>query len=445
MTTITNINAYQLFQRHDNDKAIISVEGTGQPSTNLIVEGEWISSSLAVTLSADRWSATVELPTGGPYTLSIDGAMVTPIFVGDIWVLGGQSNMEGCGDMVDMETPHPMVVSYNLAEKWEQAEEPLHWLMDSIDSCHISQDEPAHSEAIAEARRVRTKGAGCGLTFAKYMVEATGVPVALLPCAHGGTRMFEWDPDKLELGGGSLYGSMMRRIDVVGGKVAGMLWYQGCSDAMTPGDPPLFAQRLRDFVTAVRTHLNAPELPFYQVQIGKVFVEPNPELVVWWNQIQNDQRESEPEIPYQAMVSAIDLPNDDLIHIGTSAQKRLGLRLAKMALGEVTTIKLERAWQSAPSEVRVRFSGVNGRLVSPGQLSGFSLRTADGEPFHSLYSQSVDEANPMEVLLKVQDPLRDDLVLWYGWGLYPLCNLVDEQDMPVAVMGPIDIERLPQE
>lgn len=443
MTTISNIREFQLFQRDVHNHAAIKVQGLGQPTRPLIVEGTGFYSSQTVTRNADGWTAVVDAPTGGPYTISLDDCSVSPIFVGDIWVLGGQSNMEGCGDMIDMESSHPLVMSYNLAEKWEQAEEPLHWLMDSIDSSHAAQDEPAHSDTMAEARRIRTKGAGCGLTFAKYMVEATGVPIALLPCGHGGTRMFEWDPGKLDMGGASLYGSMMRRIDVVGGKVAGMLWYQGCSDAMTPGDPPLFAQRLRDFVSAVRTHLNDPDMPFYQVQIGKVFVEPNDDLILWWNQIQNDQRDSELEIPHQAMTSAIDLPMDDLIHIGTSAQKRLGLRFAKMALGEVSTIKIERAWQSAPCEVRVRFSGVNGKLVSPGQLSGFSLRNASG-PNHNMYCQKVDDTNPNEVLLKIQEPLADDMVLWYGWGIYPLCNLVDEQDMPVPVMGPIEIERLPK-
>jgi sialate O-acetylesterase len=32
-------------------------------------------------------------------------------------------------------------------------------------------------------------------------------------------------------GGDSLYGAMIRRFELIGGKVAGVLWYQGESDA----------------------------------------------------------------------------------------------------------------------------------------------------------------------------------------------------------------------
>ena len=34
------------------------------------------------------------IPVGGPYSLEINGALYTDIYVGDLWVLAGQSNME---------------------------------------------------------------------------------------------------------------------------------------------------------------------------------------------------------------------------------------------------------------------------------------------------------------------------------------------------------------
>ncbi len=39
--------------------------------------------------------------TGGPYTLTLTVGeqtfVFTEIYVGDVWILGGQSNMDGCG------------------------------------------------------------------------------------------------------------------------------------------------------------------------------------------------------------------------------------------------------------------------------------------------------------------------------------------------------------
>src|SRR5687767_8286881 len=36
--------------------------------------------------------------------------------------------------------------------------------------------------------------AGLALPFAVAMARRTGVPVGLVPCAHGGTSMTQWDP-----------------------------------------------------------------------------------------------------------------------------------------------------------------------------------------------------------------------------------------------------------
>ena len=66
----------------------------------------------------------LELATGGPH--EVGGAK--NVLVGDLWVLAGQSNMEGVGGLVEVETPHPLVHSFQSRETWAVAEEPLHWL-----------------------------------------------------------------------------------------------------------------------------------------------------------------------------------------------------------------------------------------------------------------------------------------------------------------------------
>ena len=115
--------------------------------------------------------------------------------------------------------------------KWAQAEEPLHWLVDSPDPVH-SGDPKTRAERSAQQHKTRTKGAGLGLPFAVAMVESTGVPIGLVASAHGGTSMEQWNPAKKGEGGNSLYGSMLRQVKLAGGKVKGVLWYQGESDAM---------------------------------------------------------------------------------------------------------------------------------------------------------------------------------------------------------------------
>ncbi len=52
----------------------------------------------AIANASGRWEVKIEPPpSGGPYTLKIDGAQhaeLHEVLVGDVWLCGGQSNME---------------------------------------------------------------------------------------------------------------------------------------------------------------------------------------------------------------------------------------------------------------------------------------------------------------------------------------------------------------
>ncbi|MGC8783446.1 MAG: sialate O-acetylesterase [Armatimonadota bacterium] len=454
---------YQVFQRNEHDEAILEVSGACSADATREVEvrveksgslhQDWTE---AGTAEGGRWQASIRLQTGGPYTLSFrlshqpeEVVEVKEVLVGDLWVLAGQSNMEGVGDLVDVETPHPLVHSYTMAESWEMAQEPLHWLCCSIDPVHNPNGVIPGDEQHAEWHRTRNKGAGLGLTFAKAMVEATGVPVGLVPCAHGGTSMSQWSPDLAHLGGGSLYGSMLRRVTAVGGRVKGLLWYQGESDA-NPNDAPLFAERFALFVERVRADLHNPRLPFYYVQIGRFVVAMPLEGELAWNQVQDTQRRLAEQIPHTAVVASVDLELDDLIHIGTQGLKRLGRRLANIALRELfgrsdiqKGPRLAGALVDNPegTRIRVRFAEVNGRLTAAGRISGFSIRTAQHHPYRIIYKIEVDKASPTDVLLHLTEACPQNAFLWYGFGIDPYCNLVDEADMAVPVFGPVPIHR----
>ncbi len=269
------------------------------------------------SLSMASWSAC--RPAGrtrSSCTVDIKGAKaittVGPVFVGDLWVLAGQSNMEGVGNLIDVTPPHPKVMLLGMDGQWGQAEEPLHWLIDSPDAVH-SGNPNNRADRAAQAHKSRTKGAGLGLPFAVAMVEATGVPVGLVACAHGGTSMEQWNPNKKEQGGASLYGSMLRQVKLAGGKVKGVLWYQGESDANANASK-VFAKAFSDLIAAVRSDFGQPELPFYYVQIGRFVRGGDPKD---WNAVQDAQRVIPERVANTAVISVIDLELDDGIHVGT--------------------------------------------------------------------------------------------------------------------------------
>jgi sialate O-acetylesterase len=333
--------------------------------------------------------------------------------------------------------------------KWAVAEEPLHWLLDSPDPVHSGNpdDRAARAEAV---RRTRTKGAGMGLPFGAAMVEATGVPVGLVCCAHGGTSMAQWDPAKKGEGGNSLYGSMMRQTELAGGKFKGLLWYQGESDAIA-GAADVYPQVFTDFIAAVRQDLKQPDLPFYLVQIGRFANPSDPKA---WNQIQNAQRLIPDQIANTAVISVIDLPMDDAIHVGTQGLKRAGNRMANVVQHELfrkilgTTPTFDRVSRGPNNTLVVRFKGVNvlsgeepTGLLPRQRIAGFSIRDAEGKEIPMIF-EALGGASLDTVILKLTDAPPADSSLWYGWGLNPYCNLVDSVDMAVPVFGPIGLDNV---
>ncbi len=400
-----------------------------------------------------RWGGALKLvPVGGPYRLEVrlqgtDSSLsVANLLVGDLWVLAGQSNMEGHGDLVDVEQPSPLVHSFDMSDHWEIAEEPLHTTVSAADPVHWPlnaqhQPERLQGQALETYKANRKKGAGLGLPFAVEMVARTGVPVGLIPCAHGGTTMEEWNPALKDRGGDSLYGAMYRRVQAVGGRVKGILWYQGESDA-TPKYSAAFLARFESFVKAVRTDFQQPNLPFYYVQIGRHIDNSNVED---WDRIQLAQVRAEGEIPHSGMVAAVDLQLDDNIHIATQDLKRLAHRLVnRVCLDLFPRVKGFGSMKPgphpvdavySPGVVKVNFSGVNGRLKSEGPLSGFSIRDAKGEWLPLIYKTKVDPAEASTVSLYVQGKVPEDATLWYGFGKDPYCNLHDDADMAAPVFS----------
>ncbi|GHO46081.1 sialate O-acetylesterase [Ktedonospora formicarum] len=402
--THTKIQDYQVLQRNADNKVCITQE-----------DGQ-----------------VVELPVGGPYTM--DGAQ--NILVGDIWVLAGQSNMEGVGNLTDVEKPSPFVHSLQSREEWAVAEEPLHWPNESPRIIHhkllgadaVPDPLPSHNPA-------RKTGAGLGLAFAKERYIRTGVPIGLIPAAHGGTSLEQWDPELRELGDASLYGALLKRIESVGGKVAGVLWYQGESDTSSLENVKYYQDRMYRLLIALRRDLRQPDLPFYCVQLGcTVSFDADARN---WNGIREAQRTWPLQLPHTAMVSAIDLELDDSIHIGTQGLKRLGRRLADVADSLPSPQLIGASLEAGQSRIRVSYRYVRGGLYASGRPSGFTLRDRDGRELPLIHKISLEENTA--VLHLTDHPIPTDMFLWYGWGLNPYCNLTDAADAALPAFGPIQL------
>jgi hypothetical protein len=410
-----------------------------------------------------RFEVRVEgLPTGGPYQVEfrivkgrkiLSTCFVDDVFVGDVWVLAGQSNMEGVGNLCDAPKPNPRVRAFYMRDEWGIAEEKLHYLAEAVDTVHNSYgDEPGRppKSFLNKGRKALIKGTSPGLAFGIEMLKRTRVPQGLIPCAHGGTSMTQWSPALREKGGASLYGAMLRRHGKLGQPIAGVLWYQGESDANSE-NAAQYTGRMQKLVAATRHDMQLPFLPWFVVQIG---CHASPEPGNAWNAIQEQQRLLPTCIDNLDVATAVDLELDDGIHISGKAQHILGRRLARLANRHVHQAKGVKAGiylkhialvptptcnpGATCMSISIAYGNVVKRLQSPGKPTGFCLMNANGDREDWIYKISLEGSS---ILLHTGKTLTElkCFTLCYGYGRMPYCNITDMDGMAIPAMQAVPL------
>lgn len=373
----------------------------------------------------------------------------------DVWVLAGQSNMEGCALLAEALAPDPRVMAFTSAGIWTLAEEPLHRHWESYTPVHQALMRPGlpvekrdwtDAALAAEAARTRTQGAGLGLAFGRAMADATGRPVGLIPAAHGGTTLEQWSPEGKVKGTASLYGAMLDRIHRAGGRLRGILWYQGESDAGCPELAASYEERLADWIAAVRADLQMPQLPVIVVQLARRAMGSlnTPEQDAGWDTVRGVQASIPDKIPMTALVGTLDLGLVDTVHLDTAAQIRLGRRLATVARrldslpGKDCSPRIRQVETvSNPifglGGLRIRCSGVTGAWQPQHHMAGFGIYRADGAAHPDCWvidaSRDPEEGSVIRLILNA--PPDASAWLGYGRGADPHCNVTDEADLPL--------------
>ena len=323
-------------------------------------------------------------------------------------------------------------------DHWGVAQEPIHDLSIAVDPIHVT---------IGCGNRRTAAGrycAGPGFPFALRMKQTTGVPQGVIACAHGGTRMSQWDPALKTQGGNSLYGAMLRRVAKNGGRVAGMIWYQGESDA-TPEDVPLFTDRMKKFIAAVRRDLGYANMPFVQVQLCHVFgLSDNTS----WNSIQEQQRCLPHVVRNCLTVPSIDVSMDDGYHVSGAGAIILGDRMAqamdvlyrgvktgKLPIG-LKKISIEEEPDHNTVNVVVEFDNVVGKLQSAGRPYGFILAGTGGLTGTGfVFDVKLDGARAIVRTTRNAAQLSV-YAIHYGFGTDPFCNITDSAGRSLPVFGP---------
>lgn len=226
----------------------------------------------------------------------------------DVYLLIGQSNMAGrghlaAGDELLSEGVRKMDVYGYLVP----AKEPLHY------------DK-------------KSAGAGLGISFANALRAAdTNRTVVLVPCAFGGSKLSEWAKGEYMYEHAILRTRHALRKLKGKGRLAGILWHQGESDAYDRELADSYGVRLAKMIGDLRADLGCGEVPVVVGELGRYLADncaksghyPYFEKI---NAALNDMTNT---VRNCACVSSEGLtPNADILHFNTPSLRILGERYA---------------------------------------------------------------------------------------------------------------------
>jgi hypothetical protein len=230
-----------------------------------------------------------------------------------LFLLAGQSNMAGRGQVEAQDSVvNPRVLKLDKSMAWVPAVDPLHW------------DKPT------------LVGVGPGRSFGLTLAARdTTARIGLIPTAVGGSPVSSWAPGALDPATGTHpYDDALARLRIAQrtGKLRGILWHQGESDA-TPALSVLYAARLRALIARFRAEAGDPKLPFVIGALGNFGAKP-------WSadmaRVDSVHRAIAATVPHVAYVSSEGLRDKgDALHFDASSQRTFGERYAAAYLALV--------------------------------------------------------------------------------------------------------------
>lgn len=382
---------------------------------------------------------------GGPYTLTINKVKFTDIYVGDLWVLAGQSNMQGVGRFPFAKTnDNPKIRAFYMQDFWDIANHPLHLPALAKHKVHAGASFPASP----------IRAVGPGLSFAKKMYKLTNVPQGLICCAHGGTSLAQWDPDLKSQGPDkSLFAAMYQRFIDNGSNVKGMFWYQGCAETKEQRHKQ-FTDRMIKLVKAVRDSFNK-NIPIVQVQISRSSrtEQDNKNSNIAWTSVREQQRQLENHIENLDTVHTIAYRLDDRIHLSGLSQELLGEDAADsmfclingIGYDCLTGIKLQKIqcfkddYDKELSRIVITFDNIHGSLQAGPRAMGFSLSSDSQYPEFTGIHDAYTDGNRVYLHTDYSFEVLKDMYLWYGFGRDNSCNIVDSKGRSLPGFGPIKL------
>jgi sialate O-acetylesterase len=404
---------------------------------------------LKATAKADaegKWM--VRLPAmkaGGPYEVTIQGTdtvKLDNVLVGEVWFCSGQSNMEWT-----------VKASANPQEEIAAANHPR---IRHIKIPHVPAETP-QSDVKSDGWKVCSPETApdftaVGYFFGRNLQEKLDVPIGLIGCNWGGTRIEPWTPpqgfkaisalkdiadnlDKFPQKNDkgainhqtalALYNGMVAPLVPYG--IKGALWYQGESNN---GEGMLYQEKMKALISGWRSVWNQPDLPFLYVQLASYrYVNRNPaDLAGIW-----EAQTATLAVPYTGMAVTVDI--SDVKDIHPKNKQDVGKRLSLWALakvygqsGLVYSGPLYKSMKVDGNKIRLAFDHVGGGLASRDgrPLTWFTIAGEDKN-----FVEAEAKIEGQEIVVSSQS-IEKPMAVRFAWNQEAEPNLSNKDGLPAS-------------
>ena len=468
------------------------VWGNAEPSksVNIMIQGKSFKSKAD---AQGNWTIVLKnLKAGGPFCLktfsSTDSIQLNEVYVGEVWLAGGQSNMafmlqnadNGKDEIARANNKNIrfLMVPYKAFEG-DKKRGDMNW-------------RTATSENTASISAV-------AYYFAKELQARLNVPVGLICCYKGGSGADTWTSrasllKKPELAGyvenyekfssslnkevymasvkryeleskayndsvkagktglkkpsepmgeqnynrpAGLYNTMLKRIMPY--TVKGTIWYQGEHNS---NRAYLYRSLFPTMIEQWRTDFNNPKMPFLFVQLPS-YANADSQNKAIWPELREAQLLTLQKVKNTGMAVTIDLGEKTNIH--PTNKEPVGKRLSAIALNTVYGIKIP---YSGPGYSNVKFNYnkailtfdyiYSGLMVENGELKGFSICGED-----KIFAEAKAEIINNQIIV-TSDKIENPIAVRYGWENWTDANLKNKEGFMASPFRTDNFELLTQ-
>lgn len=423
----------------------IPVWGTANTGDTIIVTLN-AEDDTAYADESGKWIASLTaMSAGGPYTMTIetgsDLISLSNVYIGDVWIASGQSNMEMSLSQTDGSAP---VIASTNNQTIRQFKVPK--------SLGTEPNEILPDGSIWTPATPSFVGnfTGVGFYFARDLQQEIGVPIGIIHTSYGGSRIEAWmseemlgfNQDDVKLANGEperqptmAYNNMLHPLLPVRAK--GVIWYQGESNGDNLEDAIAYGNLFKRMINSWREIFDMPDLPFLWVQLanfGEPNVESEPSSWDAWPQVRAGQSRTL-ALPNTGEVVAIDVGDVD-IHPTNKAPvgNRLSLAARKIVYGEDIVYsgpRYKAHTKLADGRVKIKFdhtgSGLADIYTVNDTVRWFSIADSNGNlsPAKAILVE--------DSVIVWNDAISDPYIIRYAWEYNPInANLYNIENLPAS-------------